>query len=331
MNPVRSLLRKLEDNKTINIISISTHERYETGLCKANVEIWSYEGQPFKTWNSTYAPKPDNYHLIQIANNYPLPRGVDFDCVLAQCNGHFQFLQPLARELHLPIIKLEHTLPVPEWPISYLEQFKNMRGDINLFISEFSRAKWGWSENEADVIHHGIDTEIFNDFDLPRIPRVLSVCNDWINRDWCCGFNIWKNSMEGLPVFPVGATPGLSEPAKDVEELVNFYNTSQVFVNTSLISPVPTALLEAMSCGCACVTTNTCMIPEIVVDGHNGFLCSDTQSLREKTELCLSDPDLCKQLGQNARQTVIDKFGMDKFVNNWNNILQRTKSIIYRG
>ena len=79
----------------------------------------------------------------------------------------------------------------------------------------------------------------------------------------------------------VGDTPGLSEPAASTEGLVATYQNSRIFLNTSTISPVPTALMEAMSCGCAVVSTATCMIPEVIEHGVNGFITNDTQEMKQ--------------------------------------------------
>ena len=77
---------------------------------------------------------------------------------------------------------------------------QNMRGDINIFISAFSIDEWGWEDKkDTAVITHGIDTDLFCPADIEKDDDILSVVNDWINRDWCCGFNIWQRVIEGLP------------------------------------------------------------------------------------------------------------------------------------
>jgi hypothetical protein len=127
----------------------------------------------------------------------------------------------------------------------------------------------GPADPSVRVIHHGVDTDTFspNDMLCDRKPHLLSVVNDWVNRDWCCGFNLWRETTKDLPGPRRRGTPGLSEPAKSVADLVMKYRSSLVFLNTSLISPVPTALLEAMACGCAVVSTRNCMIPEALRPG----------------------------------------------------------------
>ena len=127
-----------------------------------------------------------------------------------------------------------------------------------------------------------MDYEFWDNDNVPeREPICLSVVNDWANRDWCCGFTIWQGVTKGLPVSVLGDTPGLSKPASSFDKLVRAYQSSRIFLNTSTISPVPTSLLEAMACGCAVVSTATCMIPEIIKNGVNGFISNDEEELKE--------------------------------------------------
>lgn len=316
---VSAILRSLRGrDRTLNILTCPTHERYESNLARTGHNFYALRGEHIKDWKTEYAPIPYNYHILENG----IPSDVRIDVVLSQHKfGQYQLLSQYAFDYNAPLISLEHTLPMPQWGNRELSQLKQMRGHLNLFISEFSRDKWGWYEHEAKVIHHGIDTALFKPAAIERQPHILSVVNDWINRDIFCGFGIWQRVCNGLPVRPVGDTPGLSKPAANTRELVKEYQTAQVFINTSTVSPVPTALMEAMAAGCAIVTTATCMIPEIVVNGENGFISNDESELREYCRLLLSDQALREKLGANARRTIEQNFSLDKFVNNWNNYL----------
>ena len=121
-----------------------------------------------------------------------------------------------------------------------------------------------------------------------------------------------------------GNSPGFSEAAKDINHLKQIYQSSRIFYNTSLHSPVPTVLMEAMACGCAIVSTNTCMIPEIIEHGKNGLLSNDPNELRQFLQMLMSNEDLAKQLGEEARKTVVEKFGLKRFIESWNNLLYDT-------
>ncbi len=335
-NPIGSITRAAtrSPNEPLNILTFPTHERYQSGLAKINAIFYLIRTPNVKDWNGAYAKLPENHILLNPKHgNYQIPTEVDFDLILSQNKfGQFQICRNLSKELHLPLVSLEHTLPIESWPKAKVEEAHFMRGDLNVFISEYSRDKWGWSPKEAEVIHHGIDTDTFSaNSNIIKKPHILSVVNDWINRDWCCGFRLWQKITNGMPVLPVGNTTGLSKPAKDLSHLVSLYNEAQIFVNTSLISPVPTSLLEAMSCGCAVVTSATCMIPEIVENGVNGFISNDPAELAGYCHKLLSDAELCRKLGVAARETIKNKFSMGVFVNKWKDVFERASKVVYKG
>ena len=145
----------------------------------------------------------------------------------------------------------------------------------------------------------------------------------------CCGYNIWDRVTKGLPRKVRGNTPGLSTGTKTIEELVIEYQGALIYFNSSTISPVPTAMLEAMACGCAIVTTATCMIPEIIKNGKNGFISNDENVLRKSIEILLANPELARQMGRNARETILTKFPVRNFVESWDKELRSTANLVY--
>lgn len=297
-----------------NILTFPTHERYETELCKTGHEFYSLNLPNAKRWNVQQTSVPVNYHILP---ENQLCQYLDFDFFLVQSKfGQFQIAQKVNQHLGLPIICLEHTLPTPTtMSNAQINEMKNMIGNINIFISEFSKSAWGIN---GSVIHHGLDTEKFKPQSKNKNGCILTVANDFQNRDYCLNFSGWKRVTANLNTKLVGDTAGLSKPAKNIDELVDEYNSCSVYFNSSTLSPIPMSLLEAMSCGCAIVSTATCMIPEIIQNGINGFISNDEKELRSYIELLLSDEDLRKTLGQNARQTIEQKFSEKVFVDNWN-------------
>lgn len=310
-------------NLECNILTAPTHEAYQTNMDKCDAKFYMIEHPSFKKWISTYRQMPPNHSIIR---NVPLH--LEMNMVLSQNKfGQFQVLSQYAKQLQLPLISLEHTLPMPSWPTDHLLKMKQLNGHLNVFISEYSRKKWLYNEDEGIVVHHGIDTNTFKNYNVERQPYLLSVVNDWINRDWCCGYKFWAQAVNNMDVKVFGDTPGLSKPTQSIEHLVSELNNAQVFVNTSLISPVPTALLEAMSCGCAVVSTNNCMIPEIIENGRNGYLCDTPEEMNKICKYLLGDAKECARLGAEARQTIINKFSLEKFVENWNIVFQKVQQL----
>ena len=102
---------------------------------------------------------------------------------------------------------------MPQYTEVQKAQAREMTGDIDVLVSEYGREAWGFPEDHGEVNHTGLDLEMFKPLGMEREKVVLSVVNDWINRDWCCGYRIWEHVTgkgEILPVSVLGGTPGLS-------------------------------------------------------------------------------------------------------------------------
>ena len=317
----RNIIRRCIEGKKdkYNILTFPTHERYETGLCKTGHNFYAFHSEGLKTWNEDYAPVPSNYYRFPENSIF---NGISFDFILAQSKfGQFQTAKLLQERLGIPLVSLEHTLPTSVLQQEWLDEIKTMSGDIDVFISDYSMHEWKLQGTNQKVVHHGVDSSLFKPNDLEKKPYVLSVVNDYKNRDYCCNYSGWERITEGIESKIVGtSTDGSSEPAPSLEALIDEYNSAMVFLNTSTVSPVPTSLLEAMSCGCAVVTTSTCMIPEIVRHEENGLISNDEGELKEYINRLMQDEELRKRLGEAARKTIVEDFSEEKFINSWNKI-----------
>ena len=324
--------KSIKKKDKYNIITFDTHERYQTQLAKTGHNFYIFRHDGGKEWDESYGDMPKN-HYVMPKNG--IQTGIDYDFIISQSKfGQFGISQNINSVFKLPLISLEHTLPIPSWPNEQLEAFRKQQGDINVFISDYSVDKWNMNAIQTRVIHHSVDTDLFHpnqSAEEQKKPHVLSVVNDWINRDYCCNWQGYVRITDEGRAFQtkiVGKTEGLSEPAPSVKELAKEYATAQVFLNTSTISPVPTALLEAMSCGCAVVTTATCMIPEIIDHGRNGFISNNEEELRGYCKQLLEDEELRNKMGAEARSTILANFSEQKFINNWNEVFDVAYGVI---
>ena len=328
MSQTMNILRRaLGRPEKLNILTFPTHERYETQLCKTGHNFYAFTGDGIKDWNIDFAPVPDNYHILPKNSIY---QGIRYDMILVQSKfGQFQAAQAINERIGVPLVILEHTMPITQLNPEHVEASRGWVGDINVFISEFSRDDWSLRGSpQTEVIHHSVDTSLFQPLDIAKSPHVLTVANDFVNRDYCLNYRGWERITQGLKTKLVGDTEGLSEAAASIKDLVNEYNEAQVFLNTSTLSPIPTALLEAMSCGCAVVTTETCMIPEIIKHGENGMMSNDEKELRDYIEQIIEDDELRKRLGAAARETILNDFSEEKFKDNWNKVFDMAYEVI---
>lgn len=331
-NVVRTILRRATraPDEPLNILTFVTHERFEPMLAKTGHNFWSLSGDIIRTWNHKIAPPPSNYNIIPIVKGTSqIPSYLDFDLILSQNKfGQFQMAREIVRLFALPHIHIEHTLPGDTWDKFNMADIAKMRADHNVFLTEYGKNAWH-GEPDDPVINNSTDVEVFKPTGAERQPIVLSIVNDWIKRDMFCGYTLWKEIVSKpqihFPVKVLGDTPGLSQPAKSIEELVEAYSSCSVFLNTTLLSTFPTVLLEAMACECPVVSTATCGIDKCIVEhGVTGFVSNDPIELREYCKMLLSDKILAKKMGQAARRRVIEKFGMSIFLDKWQTAFQET-------
>lgn len=327
---VNSILRqcKRKSGDKLNILTHTAHEAFQTLQAKTGHNFFSLKFEHSKNWDTKFRPVPANYYTFP---ENTLPDNISFDIALAHHRfAAFQTIKPLADRLHIPLIVVEHTEPTNQSLLSNLDKFKQMRGDVNVFISEYSREKWGWGEDEAEVIHHGIDTDVFYPQEV-RENVVLSVVNDFRGRGEIVGFPTWERVIRGLPYKLVGDSAGLSRAAKDVDELSHFYRSSRIFFSSAKMSPLPMSTLEAMSSGCAVVSTYNSMISKVIEHGVNGFITNDEDEMRKYLMMLLNDWGLAKKLGDAAAKTIREKFPLSSFVNKWNEVFDRAANIVYKG
>ena len=83
--------------------------------------------------------------------------------------------------------------------------------------------------------------------------------------------------------------------------------------------------LEAIACGVPCIGTNVGGIPEVILDGENGYICElgDIDEIAEKGIHLLSNENLHQQFSQNGIAMVNENFRGEKIVQEYEDIYYR--------
>jgi glycosyltransferase involved in cell wall biosynthesis len=107
-----------------------------------------------------------------------------------------------------------------------------------------------------------------------------------------------------------------------INEPVEYYHRSRIFVLTSERDALPLTLLEAMSSGLACVVTDVGNVHDVVTDGENGLIANtrSAEPLATEIQRLQTDSDLYKRIAANAPATG-PQFSYESAKEDWREIL----------
>ncbi len=101
-------------------------------------------------------------------------------------------------------------------------------------------------------------------------------------------------------------------PNKKLPELINKH---EIFILVSNMEGNPKVLLEAMSCGIACIGSDIPGINQIINHKRNGYLCGlDSKSIAEGIKNVNENDEFMKDLGKNARNDIIHYYDLQKIL-----------------
>ncbi|MEA5516519.1 glycosyltransferase family 4 protein [Nodularia sp. UHCC 0506] len=100
----------------------------------------------------------------------------------------------------------------------------------------------------------------------------------------------------------------------DEQRRIEILRGADVFILPSLVEGLSLSLLEAMSCGIACLATDVGADGEVLEQGAGVVLNTKTarSQLRTLLPLFQDHPELTTLLGQKARQRVLDRYTLSK-------------------
>jgi glycosyltransferase involved in cell wall biosynthesis len=113
-------------------------------------------------------------------------------------------------------------------------------------------------------------------------------------------------------------------PVVPADRMPTLYTEHDVFVFPSLMEGLPSVLLEAMASGMPAITTETCGMPDVVENEHNGLLIApaDATALEDAISRLVASVELRQRLGQAARQT------MERYT--WEKSARKLEALFFR-
>ncbi|MDD4636271.1 MAG: glycosyltransferase, partial [Bacteroidales bacterium] len=116
-----------------------------------------------------------------------------------------------------------------------------------------------------------------------------------------------KSELDMQELFPVKVhqIPYITSE----QEMIQLYNTADLYVTSSLEENLPNTIMEAMSCGVPCAGFNIGGIPEMIDHLENGYVATykSADDLADGIHQLLQQADFA-QLKQKAREKVIRSY-----------------------
>jgi glycosyltransferase involved in cell wall biosynthesis len=87
---------------------------------------------------------------------------------------------------------------------------------------------------------------------------------------------------------------------------MQFYAATDAYVGPSLEDAYGLPIIEAMACGLPVIASSRAGAHEIITDGSDGIILRDPQNAEELAaalRALITDPLLCRQLGEHAAHT----------------------------
>ena len=261
-------------------------------------------------------PWGDNVHEV----DSDAVRGGQFDCILFQSRPHFENDRELLlsdQQRRLPAIYLEHD-PPQQHPTDTLHwvQDPNM---LLVHVTPFNALMWNSGRTQVTVIEHGAVVPA-NARYTGELERGVVVVNNLRRRARRLGADVFAAARERVPLDLVGmdaeAVGGVGEI--DNLELASFIGRYRFFFNPIRWTSLGLAVIEAMMIGMPVVGLATTELSSVIDRGVNGYVDTDLEGLVEIMHLLIQEPALAARWGQAAQVTARERFGIDRFVTDWN-------------
>ncbi len=233
----------------------------------------------------------------------------------------------------VPAVYLEHNAPrghaaTTPHPVAD-------RDDVLLVhVTHFNALMWDAGRTRTAVVEHGV---IDPGARWTGALRSAAVCiNEPVRRGRVTGTDLLPRLAEATPldVFGIGVDrlaehcPG--DRVRAIDDLPQHRLHDELarraaYVHTARWTSLGLSLIEAMLLGMPVVALATTEVPE-VVPPEAGIRSNDPERLRDGLRRLVEDRDAAAAAGQAARAAALARFGVARFLADWDAVLDRVTS-----
>jgi hypothetical protein len=252
-------------------------------------------------------------------------RDLDIDVVLTQHRSNWDTDRHALlgdRVYDLPWVHVEHD-PPPQWPNEALHPVQDEAATL-VHVTPFNALMWDSGVTPSRVVDHGV---VVPDLTWTgERESAIAVVNNLYRRGRRLGPDIFDRVAADVPVDLAGMNnETYARWLGDVRlrELHARLPEYRVFFNPIRYTSLGLAVCEAMALGLPIVGLATTEMASAVRNGVNGWVDTDPAKLTAHLRRLLLDRDEAAELSQGARKVASERFGIDRFVADWTDVLER--------
>lgn len=260
-------------------------------------------------------PWPENVHDVDASD----VRRLELDCVLFQSRRNYlldQYEILSEAQRALPRIFLEHD-PPREHPTDTRHCVDDPETML-VHVTHFNELMWDSGRTRTRVIEHGVVVPDGAHY-TGEIARGAVVVNGLPKRGRRLGADVFEQVRHHVPLdlAGMGSEPlgGAGDLPRDA--LAAFVAARRFFFNPIRYTSLGLAVCEAMMLGVPVIGLATTEMPAVIENGVNGYVSTDLAQLRDRMRELLDNPGEAARLGSGAGRTARERFGIVRFVRDW--------------
>ncbi len=218
----------------------------------------------------------------------------------------------------VPAVYLEHN--APQGRIADLRHPAADRDDLTVVhVTHFNDLFWDCGSTRTTVIEHGIVDP--GERYTGEIAAAAVVVNEPVRRGRVTGTDLLPRfaAAARIDLFGMGSEPlgGLDLPQTKLHDALA---DRRLYLHPVRWTSLGLALLEAMHLGLPVVALATTEVVE-AVPAKAGFVSTDVDVLVDAVRRLIADPDEARQRGRVARVAALERYGLARFLAEWDALL----------
>ncbi|GAA1609179.1 glycosyltransferase [Actinoplanes couchii] len=298
-----------------------------------NILIWHVHG----SWTTSFVQGKHRY-LVPVndsrdewgrgrARTFDWPSSVeetrldligDVDVAIAQRPGELDLIPP-----HVPVIYVEHNTPKGDVP-NTRHPLADRDDVLIVHVTDFNDLFWDCGDTRTAVVEHGVPEPAARW--TGEQERLAIVTNEPVRRGRVTGTDLFGRFTGVAPVdvFGMGVTGLAGVTVHDdppQHEMHRELARRRAYLHLCRWTSLGLSLIEAMRMGMPVLGLATTEAVAAVPPGA-GILSTRVDTLIEAAQWLIDEPDEAARLGERARQVSAVRYGLDRFLADWDRLLE---------